>query len=136
MDFIFDPVPALVESIPQKKKRNVTFIIKEIGGPEEIIKWRQMQEAKESVYRMRLKEKDDRIVAFEKEIGAPLSRGTVSERTLAEKISSAKEDIKRMNTVEDWVDKYPPWTPIEKPKPTLKQRFFNLCKKIWISANR
>lgn len=133
MNFDFIP-PAMI----QEKKKYANFTLKEIGGPEEIIKWRKEQEAKESIYRLRLGQRDTRLTSFEKEIGELISRGEFKGRNWEEKVMAAKELRDEIAKQHAKVIAYPPWQPREAPKPSLFQRIVGFFKQAIanIGANR
>lgn len=123
--------PALVE----QKLKQAPFKIVPIGGPLEIIKWREQQKAKEALYQMRLGEKDKRIAAFETTIGEKLDAPTIGTRSWEEKKAFAESERKRLKTIEDKVSVYP-WT--ERPEPiklSLCQKMTYFFKRLWKNAN-
>lgn len=130
MEFNFE-LPTLVE----EKKKYANFTIREIGGPDDIIKWRQQQEAKESLVRLRLAEKDQRLESFEKELDQPLSRGQIATRSWGEKQAFAESERKRIAELEENVIQHPAWEPLTKPKKNLLQRIRDSIAGIWKSAN-
>lgn len=131
MKFDFLDESALV----QKKKKYANFTIKEIGGPEEIKKWREMQAAKESIYRMRLNQRDERLANFEQETRQKLVTPEIKTRTWAEKQAHAESERHRLSQAELDVILYPPWEVSEPPKKTLLQRFTNFISSVWKYAN-
>lgn len=131
MNFDFeDPIPLV-----QKKKKYATFKVTPIGGPEEIIKWRQMNEAKETVYRMRLNSRDERSASFEKELGHKVASPTVSTASWADKKAFAESERERLKKVEDAVLDLPPWELSHKPKQTFLQKVSGFFKRVWANAN-
>ncbi len=128
MNFEFDPVPVV-----QEKKKYANFTIREIGGPEEIVKWREMQAAKEAVYRCRLSARDERISQFEAETGQKLASPEVKTASWQEKLEQAMAERKRLaERVEVARESYQ--LPVEPPKPIL-QRIIGFFKSIWKNAN-
>ncbi len=124
-----DPVP-----IVQTKKKYATFKVTPIGGPEEIIKWRQMQEAKETTYRMRLAAKDARISSFEAELGQKLESPKVKTADWKEKLDFAMSERARLAKIEEVASTYV--RPDFEPEPkTVFQRIAGFFKRIWASAN-
>ena len=118
----------------QEKKKYANFTVTPIGGPAEIIKWRQQQEAKESLVRLKLAAKDERIAAFESEIGQKLDTPRISGSTWAEKQAFATSERARLSQQEKSVTQFPPWEATEPPKKTIIQRVFGFFKSIWHSA--
>lgn len=131
MNFEFDNVVPLVH----EKKKYTNFTVTEIGGPEEIIKWRQMQEAKESLLRLKLGARDTRLTDYEALIGQKLDTPKISSMTWAEKAAFASSERERLAKLEANVIKYPPWVPEEKPKPTFFQRIKGFFKSLWTESN-
>lgn len=131
MDFEFLDPPAIV----QKKKKYQTFTVTPIGGPAEIIKWRQQQEAKESLYRLRLGDRNNRIANFESKLGQKLDAPTIHTTSWAEKQAFATEERQRLKKAEDVVLEYPPWESAPEPKKTLFQRFKGFIVSLWQHAN-
>lgn len=124
-----------VSPLVQEKKKYATFTVREIGGPEEIVKWRQQQEAKESIYRLRLGERNTRIETFEKETGQILDQPTLGKTPWAEKLAFAKSEQARLAKAEENVTKYPPWEPPTAPKQTPLQKIGSFLKRLWTNAN-
>ena len=131
MEFDFLNPPAIV----QQKKKYATFTVREIGGPEEIIKWRAEQEAKESIYRLRLGERDKRLDDFSRLIGQPLDTPKVGVRNWKEKLEFAKSERERLSKAEQAVIDYPPWEPPVIPPKTIFQKIKDFCRSLWKSAN-
>lgn len=131
MDFdSFDPVPLV-----QAKKKYANFTVKEIGGPAEIIKWRQIQAAKEAAYQIKLNDRDGRLGEFEKETGQKLATPTISTTSWAEKLMFANAERVRLSKAEEKVIAHPPWEPTPEPKKSLIQRVAGFFKSVWKSAN-
>lgn len=131
MEFHFEP-SAFVQKQEKQKK---TYRITPIGGPEEIKKWREMQEAKEMVFKMRLKARDERLETFAKETNQTLDPGVVTRPKWEDKIKFAEEERASLSRRELDVINNPPWEPIPEPKKTVGQRIAGFFKQIWIDAN-
>lgn len=130
MDFDFQP-PALV----QAKKKYANFTIKEIGGPEEIIKWRQQQEAKDSIHRIRVSDREDRVKQVRDTIGKDLSLPTIHTSSWAEKLAFVDSEKKLIEEMRKKVIAYPSWVATEPPKLSLGQRIKSFFVNIFKSAN-
>ena len=131
MEFDFLSPPPLI----QEKKKYKNFTVTEIGGPDEIVKWREMQAAKESIYHLRLGERDGRIRQFEKETRQVLDSPKVNTRTWEEKLVAAQSERKKLSKVERKVLECPPWEPIPEKKPSFFQRVKNFFVSFYRSAN-
>lgn len=131
MEFNFLDQPAVV----QKKKKYATFTVKEIGGPEEIVKWREMQAAKESLYRMKLQTRENRIQDFEAELGQKIDAPTISSKSWIEKMHDAQEERERLAKSEEKVTAYPPWEPRPIEKRSLWGLFTGFIKRVWNDCN-
>jgi len=125
------------DAIPlvQQKKKQSTFKLTPIGGPDEIGKWREMQAAKEHVYRLRLVNRDDRIRQFEAETGERLDAPIITTADWNEKLSFANSERKRLAQLEKRVEEYPAWTPPPEPKKSLGDRFIQFFKNLWTNSN-
>ncbi len=121
------------EPIVQKKKKYETFTITPIGGPDEIVKWRQVQEVKESVYRMRLNEREGRIAEVEASLGQKLASPTVHTTSWAEKYAFAQSERKRLARIEAVATRT--WEAPEPIKLSITQRIAGFVKRVWLSAN-
>ncbi len=131
MDFeVFGSVP-----IVQKKKKYTNFTIKEIGGPEEIIKWRKEQEAKAHLHQLRLNARDDRIRSYEELTGQKLETPQLSGRSFADKMAEAIQRKEEYGKAELAVIANPPWVPPVPPQLTLFQKIIRFFKQIWTHAN-
>lgn len=122
------------EPVVQEKKKYANFTVRMIGGPEEIKKWREIQAAKESAYRVRLNDRDTRITSFEAETGQKLAEPTIHTTSWQEKVAFAKEERKRLAKKEKAVSTYN-WQPTPEPKITIGQRIVGFFKDVWKSAN-
>ncbi len=131
MDFEYYSPPALVDE--QKKK--TTFKIIPIGGPEEIGKWREMQAAKETVYRMRLDTRDTRLAEFESTLGQKLDRGSTSGRSWTEKLDHVRAEKAELRKRQEAVNQAPPWEHFGPPKQNLIQKVISSFKTLWSQAN-
>lgn len=123
-------------TVVEKKKKTTTFTVTPIGGPAELAKWRQMQEAKEAAYRFRLQERDDRVVAFQKEIGQKLDTPTTHGPSIREKSEKAKQHLReeaerRKKTVAIPFE----WTPEPKPKQSIFGWIKSFFWRMWNDAN-
>ena len=123
-----------IEMVHRKRKYS-EFKITEIGGPEEIIKWRAQQAAKESIYREKLRLRDLRIASFESHIGQKLYTPTLKNTTWAEKLAFVEAEKKELAAQKKKVIEYPPWEPIPQPKKTILQQIFGFFARIWKTAN-
>lgn len=132
MDFDFLTQQA---ALVQKKKKYATFTIKDIGGPEEIKKWREQQAAKETVYRMRLSARDERVETYEKELGQKLATPRLSKPDWAEKYALAQEEREKISKAVQALVDHPPWKPVTSPKVTVFQRIIRFFGNIWKNAN-
>lgn len=130
MKFEFYEEPAHV----QKKKKYANFTIREIGGPEELAKWKEVQAAKEAVQRLRISARDERLKAFEAETGQKLDTPTVQTGSWDEKLAFAKAERARLKKIEDLVNQ-PAWEPLPKPKLSLWGRVKQFFKDRWTGAN-
>ena len=131
MKFEFsEPIPLV-----QQKKKHSPFKITPIGGADEIGKWREMQEAKEHVYRMRLKSRTDRLLQFEAEIGEKLASPKLSKASWAEQLAFAASERNRLVQAEKRAEEYPTWTRVIEPKKTLIERIARFFKNLWINSN-
>jgi hypothetical protein len=123
------PIP-----IVQEKKKYANFTITEIGGPLEIIKWREQQAAKEYVQRMRLGARDDRLTAFEELTEQKLATPKISQANWDEKLDFAMSERKRLAKLDERVQDNPPWLPTPEPKKSVIQRITGFFKNIWSDA--
>lgn len=130
MDFDWLDEPAIVE----KKKKYANFKVTPIGGPTEIIAWRQRQEAKESLQRIRISEREKRIADVEAQLGQKLTSPTIHTTSWAEKLAFAQSEQSRLKRNEENVTQYPPWESLPEPQPTLIQRITRFFKRIWTDA--
>lgn len=131
MNFEFsDPIPLV-----QQKKKYSTFTITPIGGSEEIVKWREMQAAKEMAYRMRLNARDGRISEYEALSGQKLDTPQVKTADWQEKVSFALMERKRLAEAEARVTEYPPWEIAPESKKTIIQKIVGFFKQIWVNSN-
>lgn len=128
MKFEFDRPPVI-----QEKKKYVNFKVTPIGGPTEIIKWRQQQEMKEVAYRFRLGARDQRIVEAEKELGR-FDKPIVSGESWGEKVARANSERERLRKAVEAVNSYE-WKPTPKTKQSLLKKVTSFFKKIWKDAN-
>ena len=119
----------------QKKKKYANFTIREIGGPTEIIEWRRRQEAKEALYKLTLKARDERIASFESETSQKLDVPTIHTTSWAEKQAFVKSERERLAKIDERVADMPAWIPIEEPKLTILQKIGQFFKNIWKNAN-
>lgn len=133
MDFehLFDPPPLV-----QKKKKYATFTLREIGGPEEIGKWRAIQASKEEAYRMRLEDREKRSAMFESESGQVIDKPVLAAKeSWATKVERANAERVRLAKAEETVTEYPPWEALKPPKQSLFTKITSFLKKLWNNAN-
>ena len=83
--------------IRQEKRKYACFHVKDIGGPAEIAKWREIQAAKEHAYRIRLAGRDKRIAAFEAETKQRLDSPKLGRSSWSDRLSFAKSEQERLN---------------------------------------
>lgn len=121
------------EPVVQKKKKYSTFTVREIGGPDEIGKWREMQAAKEATYRLKLKSRDERLAAFQAETGQLLAKPTIHTTSWAEKQAFAKSERIRLAKLEDVAERT--FEPTPEIKKTLFQKISGFFSRVWKSAN-
>lgn len=131
MEFSFETPPAIVH----EKRKYANFTVRDIGGPAEIIIWRQQQEAKESLYRLKLGERDKRLSAFESESGQKLDKPKIVERTWEEKTKDAAADRESYEKAMSQVIEYPPWEYVPKPKQNIFQILKGFIRKLWNNSN-
>lgn len=132
MRFNLEDVP---KEVVFEKRKYANFTVKDIGGPAEIEKWRRIQLAKQEAYKIKLRERDQRIASFEAESGQKLDRPTIHTTSWAEKqmfVEAERAEIKR---AKEAVVSYPPWEMTPEPKKTVLQRIVLWIKKVWMTAN-
>ena len=135
MDFDYLIESLNPDPLVQKKKKYATFTVKEIGGPAEIIKWRQAQEAKEHLYRMKLNERESRLASFEAETNQRLESPKIHTTSWSEKVAFAKSERERLSKAESVVTQYPAWEVEPTPKLSIFQKITGLFKSLWKNAN-
>lgn len=121
------------DPLVQKKKKYQTFTVKEIGGPAEIVKWREMQAAKESAYRVTLKSRDERLSEFEEKTGQRLDEPTIHTSSWAEKQAFATSERARLAQLVDVASS--PWLYESPEVPTFFQKVARFFKRLWADAN-
>ncbi len=121
------------EPVVQKKKKYSNFTIRPIGGPEEIIAWRQAQEAKEALYKMTVEARNIRLRKFEAETGQKLDAPTIHTTSWHEKVAFAQKERQRLAKQVENVTGLGPYVPI--PKKPWHLRCVDFIKGIWKSAN-
>jgi hypothetical protein len=126
----FDPIPLV-----QQKKRYSEFKITPIGGPDEIEMWRSMQEAKATTHRMRLGERDQRLIDFETQLAQTLDRGSVKSATWEEKTAHVALEKALIKDMLSKVTEHPPWEAHVEPKKPILKRVAGFFKRIWSDAN-
>ena len=131
LKYEFEELAPLVE----QKKKESTFKITPIGGPDEIGKWREMQAAREHVYRMRLVNRDNRLTQIEADMGEKLATPKLSKADWAEKLSFATSERERLAQLEQRVREHPTWTRIIIPKQSLMRRLIQFLKNLWANSN-
>lgn len=133
MDFDFDNVIPLV----QTKKKYATFTVTEIGGPEEIIKWRAQQQAKQEAIAMAQQMRDQRLLDFEKEQGIKLDAPTLHNTSWEEKVMFVASERERLAKLEHNVRAVDlTWfTSFDEPKPSIFNRIKSFVGSIWANAN-
>ena len=109
MDFDFE-----IPGVHYEKKKYQNFKVTPI---DDIVQWRQIQEAKEFAYRIRLKERDQRIAAFESTLGQKLDTPTIHTTSWEEKRMFAEAERAEIKKAEAQVTQHPPWECTEPPVP-------------------
>ena len=83
----------------QEKRKYANFTVKDIGGPKEIIEWRQKQASKEGLYNTRLYNRDGRLRDFEAKQGVQLAHPTLSKNNWQERLDRALSERKNLAQV-------------------------------------
>lgn len=137
MDFeYFNRPPALV----QKKKEYENFTVTPIGGPEEILKWRAVQDSKDQAALMiheglRTKAKEQAGSGLPQGDGVTWKgQGTTGSAEWKEKLAFAKSERKRLAQKEAVSLDWKRHTPLE-PTLTFTQKISRFIKNFWKNAN-
>lgn len=123
----------------QKKKKYATFTVREIGGPAELAKWKEVQAAKAAIYNLRIQARDDRMSDFAASLGQKVDRPVNNSPSLMDRLAHNKAmhidlDLKQAEAVKNQKPE-PKWEPTPEPKLSILQRIGRFFKQLWRDAN-
>lgn len=126
--------------IVQKKKKYAHFTVREIGGPAEIIKWREEQARKEAEQNIRISLHRDALKDLIAPEGSPegtevtwKGRATAGRQAWGDRVREARMRASPFEGCHP--TQHPAWKPREAPKLSLFRRVAKWAKGIFESAN-